>query len=227
MQIRHILQVVLLVLLLQSCTDRKKEWESNFARVNCALQKETGKLKADSISQVLPIIFEKDSLQRELLKTRAPYERQISVLTENIARAKSDYMVDYRKETDKHSAKYGHNSTPAYERKMAQLKKLLNERVSSFEMAIGQLKERMSADENFIITTKRIEELEYQSIVMGEKVVLQHQSVVDSLQSLLFSLDKEYKDLANKLSPTDQNDFELRRAAIQKNPCTVKLTTAN
>jgi hypothetical protein len=177
------------------------------------------KYKADSINRIAPIITKKLQYQIELQKIKAPYETRIRNLEQKISDAESNYMINYRKVTNKQSEQYGHNTTPAYERKIQLLQNNLTLLQESYEVAIKNVKTEIILDRHCISLNKQIKDLEVQESSDKKALNDRYKSRFDSLNEQLFILNREYDDIVSRISPDDRRNFEFIKNSIERNPC--------
>lgn len=210
------------VLIIASCTNGETQWSEQFAHASCSLQQLNTKYKTDSIDRIAPIITKKLQYQIELQKIKAPYETRIQNLEQKISEAESNYMVNYRKVTDKQSEQYGHNTTPTYERKIQLLQNNLTLLQESYEVAIKNVKTEIILDRHCISLNKQIKDLETQKFSAQGILNDRYKPRFDSLNEQLFILNREYNDIVSRISPKDRKNFEFIKKSIERNPCAKK-----
>ncbi|HSH67380.1 MAG TPA: hypothetical protein VLB84_16670, partial [Bacteroidia bacterium] len=155
----------------------------------------------------------------KLTQIKKPFENQISKLNDDITNVHNEYMKVYRKAEGEQSEKYGHVSTPAYEKKINKLEIMKQEKASVLEKKIADVKAQMESQADFIFLTKQIKSVENKIKNAQQSIVNSHKPSVDSLQELLNTENSNYKDLKKELNQPEQNELELKRDSIRANPC--------
>lgn len=210
---------VLLLLTWTSCSDKKEEWLKNYSETKCAYQTVQSKIKADSIEQIPPLLSEREKLNEELIAIKVPFEKKIDGLNENISEEQKEYMKSYRKAEGEQSARFGHTSSPAYERIISELENKRDTKIALLQKQITCIKSEMESNEKYKAITEKIRLQDEKIKASQEGIIVKHKMVVDSLQEYLNLLNANYKNLKADQAPSEQKIFEQKRDSIRANPC--------
>ena len=175
--------------------------------------------KDDSVRQIAPFVLEKENLLKELNLLSAPFQNRIELLNQEIAEALIKFGEEYRKKTDKHSAQYGHISTPEYEKAIENLQIKRDTKISLLKENINQINEELSNDSEIKNKSQEIELLESKIDSSWNSIIDKHRPIIDSLQQELNTLNRNYKNILNELSQEEKKSFEMSRDSIRSNPC--------
>ncbi len=211
--------VVALSVMLNSCGNKTENWLNDYAKTKCAYHQEEQMMQDDSISQIAPLVLEKENLLQELNLLSAPFQNRIELLNQEIAEALIKFGEEYRKKTDKHSAQYGHISTPEYEKAIENFTIKRDTKISLLKENINQINEELSNDSEIKNKSQEIELLESKIDSSWNSIIDKHRPIIDSLQQELNTLNRNYKNILNELSQEEKKSFEMRRDSIRSNPC--------
>lgn len=140
-------------------------------------------------------------------------------MNQEIAEALIKFGEEYRKKTDKHSAQYGHISTPEYEKAIENLQIKRDTKISLLKENINQINEELSNDSEIKNKSQEIELLESKIDSSWNSIIDKHRPIIDSLQQELNTLNRNYKNILNELSQEEKKSFEMSRDSIRSNPC--------
>jgi hypothetical protein len=202
-----------------SCTDKKINWLTHYSSTKCAYQTEMEKFKSDSAIQITPLLKECEELQKKLVVTRKPFETKIAEIEDKKTLVQKEYMKAYRKEEEKQSTKYGHVSTPAYEKKINQLEKIKNVKNETLQQKITLIRNDMESQSDFISLTQQISTLNKKINNVQEGIAIKHKKIIDSLQQMLNVENANYNVLKKELNSDEQKNIELSRDSVRANPC--------
>ncbi len=211
--------VVALSVMLNSCRNKTENWLNDYAKTKCAYQQEEQMMQDDSVSQIASLVLEKQNLLQELNLLSAPFQNKIELMNQEIAKALTKFGEEYRKKTDKHSAQYGHISTPEYEKAIENLQIKRDTKISLLKENINQINEELSNDSEIKNKSQEIELLESKIDSSWNSIIDKHRPIIDSLQQELNTLNRNYKNILNELSQEEKKSFEMSRDSIRSNPC--------
>jgi DnaJ-domain-containing protein 1 len=137
---------IVVVLFIIGCVDRKEEWIEHYAMAKCSWQKEENALASDSVKFISPLVMEMEKLQSEKGKIAAPFNGKIKDLENQIKDEQKKYKKEYRKLTDAHNEKYGHVSTPEYEKALIKIQNNSNNRIASIQKKIKTINDEMQSN---------------------------------------------------------------------------------
>lgn len=205
--------------MLTSCGNKTENWLNDYAKTKCAYQQEQQIMQGDSVRQISSLVLDKDKLLRELAQLSEPYNKRIEKLNAEIRDERNNYMKNYRKVTDKHNEKYGHVSTPEYEKVIENLQIKRETKISSLQENINRINAELTSDSEFQNKSLQIELLESKIDSSWNSISGKHQPIIDSLQLELNTLNRDYKNILKELSQEEKSNFEMSRDNIRKKPC--------
>lgn len=211
--------IVALTVVLNSCGNKTENWLNDYAKTKCAYQQEEQMMQDDSVSQITPFVLEKENLLQELNLLSVPFQNRIELMNQEIAEALIKFGEEYRKKTDKHSAQYGHISTPEYEKAIENLQIKRDTKISLLKEDIKQINEELSSDSEILNKSQQVELLGSKIDSLWHSISSNHQPTIDSLQQVLNKLNGNYKNIMNELSQEEKKSFEMSRDSIRSNPC--------
>lgn len=211
-----------LLVFLCACSNNCEDWLKRYAATKCEYLTEQDKEKQDSINQLALLIQSREILVSDYTKATSVFTEKITTLQKSINKIEEEYMASYRKISSEQNLKYGHQSTPEYDKavatldanKASQLKKVYEE-IKSVEL-------KRDSEPGIILLKVKMSHLDDQ--INNETQLLhdKHKTTFDSLQSVLNNENKSYKYILGKLNKTEQLQFEQMRDSIRKNPCIYK-----
>ena len=211
--------IVALSAVMTSCENKTENWLNDYAKTKCAYQQEQQMIQDDSVKLITPLTLKKENLLQELTLLSAPFHDRIELNNQKIEEELGVFGDEYRKKTDKHSAKYGHVSTPEYEKAIENLQIKRDTKISLLKENINQINEELSNDSEIKNKSQEIELLESKIDSSWNSIIDKHRPIIDSLQQELNTLNRNYKNILNELSQEEKKSFEMSRDSIRSNPC--------
>ena len=211
--------VVALSVMLNSCRNKTENWLNDYAKTKCAYQQEEQMMQDDSVSQIASLVLEKQNLLQELNLLSAPFQNKIELMNQEIAKALTKFGEEYRKKTDKHSAQYGHISTPEYERAIENSQIKRDTKISLLKKKKKKINDELSSNSEIQSKSQEIELFESKIDSSWNSIIGKHQPIIDSLQQELNTLNRNYKNILNELSQGEKKSFEMSRDSTRNNPC--------
>lgn len=199
--------------------DKKKEWIEQYAQTKCEWKQQEDALVSDSIRIISPMVNEREQLFKELEILSAPFNERIKVLQNEINDEQEFYSKEYRRLTDNHYEKYGHVSTPEYEKSLERIKQNRSDRVSILNEKINTIKDEMKKDSNYQKVMDKINLIENQIKEQDNILESKRQPTFDSLQAVLNEQNRKFKMMLNDMETEEKQSFEEKRDSIRKNPC--------
>jgi hypothetical protein len=147
------------------------------------------------------------------------FEEKIAKLNEAIKEAQHEYMKAYRIAEERQNEKFGHKSTPAYEKEINKLDLIKQNKISNLQNKIDQIKSEMQKNDDYQLITNNIKVQEDKIKMSENNIVVSHKSVLDSRQELLNVENDNFKRLKTQLTSSEQKTLELKRDSIRVNPC--------
>lgn len=211
--------IVALSVMLNGCGNKTENWLNDYAKITCSYQQEQQMMDNDSVKQITPLALEKENLLQKLTLSSEPYNKRVEKLNKEIRDEGKNYMKNYRKVTDKHNEKYGHVSTPEYERVIENLQIKRDTKISLLKENIKKINEELNSDSEIQNKSQEIELLESKIDSSRNSIIGKHQPIIDSLQQELNTLNRNHKNILNELSQEEKKSFEMSRDSIRNNPC--------
>jgi hypothetical protein len=202
--------IVALSAVMTSCENKTENWLNDYAKTKCAYQQEQQMIQDDSVKLITPLTLKKENLLQELTLLSAPFHDRIELNNQKIEEELGVFGDEYRKKTDKHSAKYGHVSTPEYEKAIENLQIKRDTKISLLKENIKIINNELNNDSEIQNKSLQIELL---------KSSVKHQPIIDSLQQELNILNINFKNILNELTQEEKENFEMSRDSIRNNPC--------
>lgn len=219
LRITSVFLIASLSWMLTSCENKTENWLHDYAKTKCAYQQEEQIMQDDSVNQITPLALEKENLLQKLTLSSEPYNKSVEKLNKEIRDEGKNYMKNYRKVTDKHNEKYGHVSTPEYEKVIENLQIKRDTKISSLQENIKKINDELSSDSEIQNKSQQIELLESKIDSSWISISGKHQPIIDSLQQELNTLNRNHKNILNELSQEEKKSFEMSRDSIRNNPC--------
>lgn len=215
----QLIEIFFLLFSLTSCVDKKEEWLQRYAQTKCAYQKEEERIKADSLKQIPSLIAEKKKLQDHLSSITAPFEKKVLELNEEIKETQREYMKAYRIAEGEQSVKFGHASTPEYDKKINRLENIKATKITSLQNKIAEIKLEMESKIDYKSISEKIQIQDLKIKATQEAIGTNHKLAIDSLQELLNVENSNFKRMKSELNRSEQKILELKRDSVRTNPC--------
>ena len=211
--------IVALSAVMTSCENKTENWLNDYAKTKCAYQQEQQMIQDDSVKLITPLTLKKENLLQELTLLSAPFHDRIELNNQKIEEELGVFGDEYRKKTDKHSAKYGHVSTPEYEKAIENLQIKRDTKISLLKENIKIINNELNNDSEIQNKSLQIELLKSKIDSSWNKNSDKHQPIIDSLQQELNILNINFKNILNELTQEEKENFEMSRDSISNNPC--------
>ena len=211
--------IVALSAMLTSCGNKTENWLNDYAKTKCAYQQEQQMMQDDSVKQITPLTLKRENLLQELILLSTPFHNRIELNNQKIGEELRIFGEEYRKKTDKHSAKYGHVSTPEYEKAIENLQIKRDTKISLLKENIKIINDELSNDSEIQNKSLQIEQLKSKIDSSWNNISVKHQPIVDSLQQKLNTLNINFKNILSELTPEEKKNFGMSRDSIRDNPC--------
>ena len=211
--------IVALSAVMTSCENKTENWLNDYAKTKCAYQQEQQMIQDDSVKLITPLTLKKENLLQELTLLSAPFHDRIELNNQKIEEELGVFGDEYRKKTDKHSAKYGHVSTPEYEKAIENLQIKRDTKISLLKENIKIINNELNNDSEIQNKSQQIELLKSKIDSSWNNISVKHQPIIDSLQQELNILNINFKNILNELTQEEKENFEMSRDSIRNNPC--------
>lgn len=215
----RIIGLFILPLIAFSCQPNTEEWHATYAQYKCDYKTLTEE-REHTVNQRNDILTaKKDSIQK-LIETKFQDQlARMQTLRDQIQDAEKVYTAEYRKAQDEQSAKYGHVSTPAYEK---QLQRLDNQRSIKTSVLVERLRKEESelkANSDYVALSNVKEEVENALKNVNEEVKEMYKSRVDSLQEKVNNHRIHGKEIKRSLDEKEGKAFQALTDSINNSPC--------
>lgn len=207
-----------LVLSLVGCTPYEDKWLIDYQHTKCAYCNLEKSLKADSV-QIFDNNEEYKRLRTEVDFKSSAYLYRIAFVKKKIKEENKAFQVKYRDLADKHNSKYGHVSTSAYERAVAELQNKRAETINKYKEEINRIEQEKVSDTLLQDLLGKIDNLN----LLFEKKKKKALVTKDSLQKELNELNQQRKYLERQLDEQNLKIFKEKTDSIRLNPCTFKV----
>lgn len=210
---------IVFVIFIMGCVNRKEQWIEHYAMAKCSWDKEEKALASDSVKLISPLVIEMERLKIARKEIAAPFNEIIKDLENQIKDEQKKDKKEFRKLTDAHYEKYGHVSTPEYEKSLIRIQNNSNNRIASIQKKIKTISDEMHSNGDYQNLVGKIALIE--EIIKEQDSIIQtnHAPVFDSLQDALNNLNSNYKTILNDLSNDEKQIFQSERDSIRKYPC--------
>jgi hypothetical protein len=204
---------------LASCVNKEDQWLNQYKKTKCAYKTEYDKLKSDSLIHIEVLLPKKVNLQKELSEFKVMYESKIKRLETTIEKTEAEYLKLSKIARDKQNEKYGHISTPDYEKKLEQIETIRALKINQLREKIVDVKREMESEDVYISITNELKKQEDRIKSLSDSIVKAHEPTLDSLQNALNIENEYYKRLYNGIPESERAIFKQKRDNIRMNPC--------
>jgi len=211
--------IFLILFVFASCKYKENSWLNNYKEIKCKYSKIEELRRNDSLNKVNKLGKKLSEIETEISKIDKPIIEQITKL-ENL---KSETVIEYLNKsnqiTDQQTDKFGHNSTPEFEKKISQNEKEANSKTKVFENKIKFLYQKLAKNNKYqelkAKESKIKSEIDEEYISIKEKYSKQ----LESLQYDLNYLNAQFKELTANLNTQELKTLSKNRDSIKQNPC--------
>lgn len=208
--------VVVLSVILMGCQNKKENWLRDYAQTKFAYQQVQQTMNDDSVKQIASTVLEKEKCLHELALLSEQFNKAIEFLNQEIKQEQDKFVQAYRKTTDRHNEKYGHVSTPGYEKAIENLQKSRDSKILSLQENIRKLNAELSSNPEVQKKSLQIQILTKKIDAKKNTIRTHFKSKLDSLQEKLNSLNRNFQNMLNQLPPEDKSSFKRSRDSIRQ-----------
>lgn len=214
--------LLIAVFLFAACGDSSQSWLSDYSQVKCAYITTQEQKEKDKSESVRKLLEEKQQQDKGLSAAAESYTKEISEIRAKIKKTERSYHTEYRKLTDKHNDKYGHVSTPGYEKAVERLKARQSKAIEDLQNKLEAVEADMKNDTAVKKITARLAELDEEIKHAEASVEAMYKPKVDSLQRILDELNSKAKYIQADLKGKELSKFNEARDSLKVYPCNYK-----
>nr|WP_315172336.1 hypothetical protein [uncultured Flavobacterium sp.] len=204
-----------------SCKYKENSWLKNYKEIKCNYAKVEELRSNDSLKKISKIGKELSEIKLEISKIEKPITHEISKLENSKGEIVIKYLNASNKITQIQTDKYGHNSTPEFERKLAKNERKGNSETKVFENKIEFLNQQLVQNSKYqelkIKESKIKSEINEAYISIKEKYAKQF----ETLQNDLNYLNSQFKEIISDLDEKEKQIFIRKKENIKENPCKI------
>lgn len=211
--------IFLIFFVFASCKYKENSWLNNYKEIKCKYAKIEGLRSNDSLNKISKLGKELSEIKIKISKISKPISDEIANLENSRSKIVVKYLNASNKISEIQTAKFGHNSTPEFEKKLADNEKEGNSKTKFFENKIGFLNQKLFKNNKYQeLKTKESNiksEISEEYISVKEKYSKQ----LENLQYDLNYLNTQFKEIALNLNQQDLKTLTKNRDSIKQNPC--------
>lgn len=215
------------MMFLISCKNSSDNWLQEYQKTKCEWAELELLLHQDSLKIQSKYATDLQKLNDTIGKLKLPYEQKITAIKVNEVENQENYLKLYHKATDIQSQKYGHVSTPAYEKQIAYYERKREEKTTINSIQI----ENLMRKEINVIANFESQKNEIQQKISNElqPILEKTKPQFNTLQIALDNLNRDFKMKVEKMKQKEQIKFYKQRDSIRANPCNfvIKWTEKN
>src|SRR5947207_627041 len=125
------ISLLLTFMILISCKKKEHSWLEEYQQTKCKWSNTEKLFKNDSLLASNKFGYKLTELNKKIKLIQEPYQDKIEAIQKQIEDVHEKHLEISRKFTDAQTQKYGHRSTPEYERKLDLNQQDENQKVSS------------------------------------------------------------------------------------------------
>ena len=213
--------IFLIFFVFTGCNYKENFWLNNYKEIKCKYANVEELRRNDSLNKITKLGKELSEIKLEINKIANPINNKIAKL-ENL---RSEIVIKYlnasNKITEIQTDKYGHNSTPEFEHKLAENEREGNSKTKVFESKIAILNQKLIQNNKYQeLKTKESNiksEINEAYISIKEKYAKQY----EDLQYDLNYLNSQFKEISSDLSEKEKQIFTRKKDNIKSNPCKI------
>jgi hypothetical protein len=213
--------IFLIFFVFAGCKYKENSWLNNYKEIKCKYAKIEELRSNDSINKINKLGKELSEIKIEISKINRPIAGEIAKL-EN---SRSEIVIKYLNESNKISQiqteKYGHNSTPEFERKLAENEREGNSKTKVFENKIDILNQKLAKNNKYreLKTKESIIKSEITEAYISIKEKYSKQ--FENLQYDLNYLNSQFQEISSDLDEKDKQILIRKKDNIKANPCKI------
>lgn len=202
-----------------SCKYKENTWLNNYKEIKCKYAKIEELRSNDSLNKINKLGKELSNIKTEISKIDKSIIEQVT----NLENSRSEIVVEYLSKsnqiTDQQTDKFGHNSTPEFEKKLADNEKEANSKIKVFENRIEFLNQKLA--ENNKYQKLKAKESKIKSEIAEKYISIKekYSKQLENLQYDLNYLNNQFEELASNLNAQDLKTLTKNRDSIKQNPC--------
>ena len=211
--------IFLIFFVFASCKYKENSWLNNYKEIKCKYAKIEELRRNDSLNKINKLGKELAEIKTEISKIDKPIIEELA----NLENSRSEIVVEYLSKSnqiiDQQTDKFGHNSTPEFEKKLSQNEKEANSKTKVFENKIEFLNQKLA--ENNKYQELKAKEGKIKSEIAEEYISIKekYSKQLENLQYDLNYLNAQFKKLTSNLNTQELKTLTKKRDSIKQNPC--------
>lgn len=211
--------IFLIFFVFAGCKYKENSWLNNYKEIKCKYAKIEELRSNDSLNKINKLGKELSQIKTKISKIDKPIIEQVT----NLENSRSEIVVEYLSKsnqiTDEQTDKFGHNSTPEFEKKLSQNEKEANSKTKVFENKIEFLNQKLA--KNIKYQELKAKERKIKSEIAEEYISIKekYSKQLKNLQYDLNYLNNQFKELASNLNTQELKTLIKNRDSIKRNPC--------
>lgn len=214
-----ITSIILIFFVFASCKYKENSWLNNYKEITCNYKKIEELRSNDSLNKISKLGEKLSQIKTEISKIDKPIIEQITRLENSRSEIVVEYLSKSNQITDQQTDKFGHISTPEFEKKISENEKEANSKTKVFESKIEFLSQKLA--ENNKYQELKAKESKIKSEIAEEYISIKekYSKQLENLQYDLNYLNNQFKELASNLNTQELKTVTKNRDSIKQNPC--------
>lgn len=212
--------IFIIFFVFSSCKYKENSWLNNYKEIKCNYSEVEKFRSTDSLNTIRNLGNKLSEIEIEIREIDKPITDEIAKLENSRSKIVTKYLDVSNKITEIQTAKYGHNSTPEFEDKLAKIEREGNSKTKVFEKKIDLLNQKLAQNNKYQeLNLKKIRikaEITEAYVFIKQKYSRQ----LKNLQRDLIYLNNEFKEISSNLNVQEIKTLTIIRDSIKQNPCT-------
>lgn len=211
--------IFLIFFVFVSCKYKENSWLNNYKEIKCKYAKIEELRSNDSLNKIRKLGKELSKIKIEISKINKPIADEIAKLENSRSKIVIKYLNASNKIVEIQTDKFGHNSTPEFEKKLADNEKTGNSKTKFYENKIDILNQKLAENNKYIVLKTKESKIKSE---IGEAYISIKEKYIKQLENLQYDLNylnSHFKEIASNLNAQDLKTLTKNRDSIKQNPC--------
>jgi len=219
----HIVGLLVVIFCTQAChsfsAEDRQRILNDYAKAACGLQRLQWQKDSISNSEINSLGLRLSELKNEYDNLSLMYNQKINNLNKKKYEAGMHADVESARISKEHEARYGHNITPEYEKKLNAVENNKGRQLKGYERQIEELTRQEESDIALQQKTTGIEQLKNKITSVKKDIQLQFDHKINEYKEQLKEVTQQSDEMIKDLSDTKKKKFMEQKEKIDTNPC--------
>lgn len=211
--------IFLIFFVFAGCKYKENSWLNNYKEIKCKYAKIEELRSNDSLTKIRKLGKELSEIKIEINKIDKPIADEIAKLENSKNEIVIKYLNASNKITEIQTDKFGHNSTPAFEKELADNEKEGNSKTKVFENKIDILNQKLAENNKYRELKTKESKINSEIAEAYISIKEKYSKQLENLQYDLNYLNNQFKEIASNLNAQDLKILSKNRDSIKQNPC--------